>query len=96
MKLNVLESSIRKTSISAGKTYALKRIFKNSHVNKKHSLDLGKTIIMNNRCPFIMDGIISYEDEEYMYHVMQKANGGDMATFLAPNSPKAQLFKDLG
>lgn len=43
-----------------------------------------------------MDGIISYEDEEYMYHVMQKANGGDMATFLAPNSPKAQLFKDLG
>lgn len=43
-----------------------------------------------------MDGIISYEDEEYMYHVMQKANGGDMATFLAPNSPKSQLFKDLG
>lgn len=43
-----------------------------------------------------MDGIISYEDEEYMYHVMQKANGGDMATFLAPNSTKAQLFKNLG
>lgn len=43
-----------------------------------------------------MDGIVSYEDDDYMYHIMQKANGGDMATFLAPNTLKAKLFRELG
>lgn len=96
MKLLPSERVTRETSISADKTYALKRILKNSHVNKRHSLDLGKNIIMSNRCPFIMDGIVSYEDDDYMYHIMQKASGGDMATFLAPNTLKAKLFRELG
>lgn len=31
-----------------------------------------------------------------MYHVMEKARGGDMAGFVSPNSVKGQLFKSLG
>lgn len=38
----------------------------------------------NPSCPFIVNGILSCEDEIYMYHVMEKANGGDLTSFLQP------------
>ena len=51
---------------------------------------------MNNTCPFIINGIYSTEDDDFIYHVMEKAEGGDLTTFIEPRTLKAQLFKKLG
>ena len=74
----------------------MKRIYKNCSINKRESIELGKSIIMDNTCPFIVNGIFSTEDQDFIYHVMEKANGGDLASFVVPQNFKAGLFKSLG
>jgi hypothetical protein len=51
---------------------------------------------MGWECPFIMNGIMLYEDEHYLYEVMENATGGDISTFLSINSEKGNNFRQLG
>ena len=51
---------------------------------------------MSNSCPFIVKGISTTEDHDFIYNIMEKAQGGDLGTFIQPYSIKSQLFKRLG
>lgn len=51
---------------------------------------------MNWDCPFIVNGIMLYEDEHFLYELMQNATGGDMSTYLSYKTEKGQSFRQLG
>ena len=64
------------------KVYALKRVQKTTNLMRRKSLVLGSRLLVENDCPFIMDGFFTCENDKYMYEVMDVADGGDLSTYL--------------
>jgi serine/threonine protein kinase len=51
---------------------------------------------MEGKSPFIVEGLFCYEDEDYIYQVMEKAKGGNLYNYISEKYSKSFEFKNLG
>ena len=79
-------------------TYAIKQMKKQLVKEKQleQSITLEKAILKESRSPFITRLYCAFRDEEHYYLVMEWAQGGDLYTFIKPNSKRQALFRQAG
>ena len=74
----------------------MKRVPKASNLKRKKSIFLGSKLLLDNNCPFLMDGLFACENDKYLYEIMHVAEGGDLSTFLEETTGKGDCFRKLG
>lgn len=75
---------------------AVKRTKIKGEVCYSEALELSKKILLENKCPFIIDCFFVVSCDRYMYTGMPVAQGGDLSTFLEKWRGKGNSFHKLG
>ena len=76
--------------------YALKKIPKISTEEQLKSIKLGTSLLISHNCPFITKSYYCGENNNFIYEMMDIAEGGDLSFFLETTTGKGDKFRRLG